>query len=114
MEVYKTDYPEDYKYYCRGYLGQVLASNSKSALKKAVLDWPRSSYEIIENTPKVNQATMRARCTLKLVTPEGKNLDISLGAKMTLDSVIRVLHESVKCLDGDESVRTLHVAAESS
>lgn len=47
MCVYKTDYPEDYKYYCRGYLGQILASNSKSALEKALLNWPCGDYKVI-------------------------------------------------------------------
>ncbi len=47
-EVYKTDYPENYKYYCTGYMGQTLASNSKENLKKALNSWP-GKYKIKSN-----------------------------------------------------------------
>ncbi|MCP3941053.1 MAG: hypothetical protein GY710_06175 [Desulfobacteraceae bacterium] len=45
-DVFKTDYPGNYRYYCKGYLNQIIASNNKESLKRALNDWPKSNYNI--------------------------------------------------------------------
>lgn len=52
--VCKTDYPEHYKFWCCGYLGQVIASDCRKALFFAILDWPAEDgpYKIVENKVK--------------------------------------------------------------
>lgn len=57
----------------------------------------------------MSQAITRTRCTIKLVTSKGKNLDISLGKGVSIDAIRRVILKAVEHAEGDEGVLQYHV-----